>query len=60
MGIGQARRLKELQKENARLKRLVADLSLVKAALRETLRGNCWARTGAGFVPRYAFLAISN
>ena len=28
MGVEQARRLKELEKENARLKRLVADLSL--------------------------------
>ena len=28
MGVEQARRLRELEKENARLKRLVADLSL--------------------------------
>ena len=36
----QARRLKELEKENARLKRLVADLSLDKAILKETVQGN--------------------
>jgi putative transposase len=40
MGTEQARRLKELEKESARLKKLVADLSLDKAILQETLRGN--------------------
>ncbi len=40
MGTEQAHRLKELEKENARLKKLVADLSLDKAILQETLRGN--------------------
>ena len=33
------RRLKELEKENARLKALVADLSLDRSILQETLRG---------------------
>jgi len=36
----QARRLKELEKENTQLKRLVADLSLDNAILREAVRGN--------------------
>ena len=36
----QAHRLKELEKENARLKRLVADLSLDNAILKETVKGN--------------------
>ena len=36
----QARRLKELQRENTRLKRLVADLSLDKAMLQEVASGN--------------------
>lgn len=40
MGTEQARRLKELEKENTRLKKLVADLALDKAILQETLRGN--------------------
>ncbi len=40
MGTQQALRLKELEKENARLKKLVADLSLDKTILQETLRGN--------------------
>jgi transposase-like protein len=40
MRIEQARRLKELEKENGRLKRLVADLTLDNAILRETTRGN--------------------
>ena len=34
------RRLKELERENARLKALVADLSLDKAILKEAARGN--------------------
>ena len=33
MGVEQARRLKELEKENVRLERLVADLSLDKDIL---------------------------
>ena len=35
----QAKRLKELEKENARLKRLVAQLSLEKQVLREVAEG---------------------
>ena len=33
--VGQAKRLKELEKENSRLKRLVAELSLEKQVLRD-------------------------
>jgi putative transposase len=40
MRVEQARRLKELEKENGRLKRLVADLTLDNAILRESTRGN--------------------
>ena len=40
MKVEQARRLKELEQENARLKRLVADLSLDKAILTEAALGN--------------------
>jgi len=40
MGVEQARRLKELEKENSRLKRLVADLSLDNAILKEAARVN--------------------
>ena len=40
MRIEQARRLKELEKENPRLKKLVADLSLDNAILKEVSRGN--------------------
>jgi len=36
----QAKRLKELERENGRLKRLVAELSLDKAMLQEVVRGN--------------------
>ena len=40
MGTDQVHRLKELEKENARLKKLVADLSLDNVILKETVRGN--------------------
>jgi putative transposase len=40
MRIEQARRLKELEKENAGLKKLVADLSLDNSILKEAARGN--------------------
>jgi len=40
MRIEQAKRLKELEVENSRLKKLVADLSLDKAILVEASRGN--------------------
>jgi transposase-like protein len=40
MRIEQARRLKELEKENTRLKKLVADLSLDNSILKEAARGN--------------------
>ena len=40
MRVDQARRLKELETENARLKKIVADLSLDKSILKETVRGN--------------------
>lgn len=35
-----AKRLKDLEKENATLKRLLADAELEKAALKEIARGN--------------------
>ena len=40
MRVEQARKLKDLEKENARLKKLVADLSLDNAILKEAARGN--------------------
>jgi len=40
MRVDQARRLKELEQENSRLKRLVADLSLDNAILKEASKGN--------------------
>jgi transposase-like protein len=40
MRMDQAKRLKELERENARLKKLVADLSLDKDILKEAVRGN--------------------
>jgi cell division protein FtsB len=40
MRIEQAKRLKELEQENSRLKRVVADLALDNAILKEAARGN--------------------
>ncbi len=40
MRIEQVKRLKELEKENTRLKKLVADLSLDNDILKEASRGN--------------------
>ena len=38
--VAQAKRLKSLEKENARLKKLVADLSLDNQILKEVSSGN--------------------
>ncbi len=40
MRVDQAHRLKELKQENSRLKRVVADLALDNAILKEAARGN--------------------
>lgn len=40
MDTSQAKKLKTLEQENARLKKLVADLSLDKDILNEALKGN--------------------
>jgi putative transposase len=40
MRMDQARRLKEIEQENVRLKKLVADLSLDNSILKEVARGN--------------------
>lgn len=40
MKVEQAKRLKDMEKENTRLKKLVADLSLDNAILKEAARGN--------------------
>jgi putative transposase len=38
MGVAEVRRLKQLEDENAKLKRVVADLTLDKAMLQDVLR----------------------
>jgi hypothetical protein len=38
--IDQAKRMKDLERENVRLKRLVADLSLEKQVLKDVASGN--------------------
>jgi putative transposase len=43
MEVSEARRLKELEDENRRLKHMVADLSLDKEALKAVIRKNGWS-----------------
>ena len=40
LGVDQAKRFKQLETENGRLKKLVADLSLEKQVLQDIARGN--------------------
>jgi len=40
MDVSQAKRLKELERENARLRQAVSDLTLDKVILQEAARGN--------------------
>jgi putative transposase len=41
--VDQAKRLKELEQENSKLKRLVANLSLEKLVLKDIAEGNVWS-----------------
>ena len=41
--VNEVRRLRDLEQENARLKKLVADLSLDKDALQTVIRKNGWS-----------------
>jgi transposase-like protein len=41
MQVGQAKRLKALEKENARLKKIVAEQAVDLSILREVAKGNC-------------------
>jgi putative transposase len=43
MEVNEARRLRELEEENRRLKQLVADLSLDREALKGVIRKNGWS-----------------
>ena len=43
MEVNEARRLKELEEENRRLKQVVADLSLDREALKGVIRKNGWS-----------------
>ncbi len=40
MRVDQAKKLKEMEQENGRLKKLVADLSLDNSILKEVAKGN--------------------
>jgi putative transposase len=43
MEVSEAKRLRDLEQENSRLKKLVADLSLDKDALQTVVRKNGWS-----------------
>ena len=43
MEVNEAKRLRELEDENRRLKEMVADLSLDKEALKAVIRKNGWS-----------------
>ena len=47
MKVSQAKHLKELQRENGRLKKALGELTLDKLILKEALEGNCNAPPGA-------------
>ena len=47
MKISQAKRMKDMERENTRLKKAIADLTLDKVILKEALEGNYEAPTGA-------------
>ena len=47
MGISEAKRLKTLEDENAKLKRLLADTMLDNAALKDLLGKNVWSAPSA-------------
>lgn len=51
LGVRELRRLRQLEEENSRLKRLVADLSLDKHILSEALRKKSKARPPPGARP---------
>jgi putative transposase len=51
MKVSQARRLKELERENARLRKAVADLTLDKQILKEAAGGNFFSIRGAWVNP---------
>jgi transposase-like protein len=44
--LDQVKRLKELEQENARLRKAVSDRTLDKPILQESLRGNLWTAPG--------------
>lgn len=44
LGITELRQLRQLQEENARLKQIVADLSLDKQMLQDVLKKNVWSQ----------------
>ena len=46
MEVSEAKRLRELEAENRKLKRLLGEAELVKAAMKEIIEGNVWSAPG--------------
>jgi putative transposase len=51
LGVPELRELRQMREENARLKRLVADLTLDKQILQEVIRKNVWSAPDLQAVP---------
>jgi putative transposase len=51
MNVDDGKRLRELEAENATLKRLLVDAEVGKAALKEIAKGKWWARAPSGPPP---------
>ena len=48
MAVSEAKGLRELEQENVRLKRLLAEAELDKSALKKLVRGKWWRPRGGG------------
>ena len=60
MDVSEAKRLKSLEDENARLKRLLADAMLDNAALKDLLGKNVWsAPSGQGFATSRMTISVA-
>ncbi len=46
MEVSDAKRLRELEAENRKLKRLLGEAELDKAAMKEIIEGNVWSAPG--------------
>ena len=60
MKVDQARKYKDLEAENTRLKKLVADLSLREVMLKEVIKGNFSALLSVKMQRSYSWIGITS